>query len=322
MLFLKSVVFFLLLFFNQRASARQGFENDLKKQQEEGGGEGGDVGEEEAVSASTAAKGRETTRKIQKAALDAWASSLKEEIDYNATRWALTMRKQPQNFFSYYTKTLSTLFATRGATVNFVLVGACDGTNDNTIRERFLPNPHWRGVFVEPVPINVADLKDYLAKNGLSNRSHVIHAAASDKCESPTVIFKIPKYEEKTPDAAHWLRREIGSLLSKEEKAGTSKLDKNWKTEEVKCITSSQVLTEWAEIMSKEKAAAAASSAALIKSNSGRRRKHANKDRAPVRRRPHVLKIDAEGHDYQVCATRVGDGGGGAYGCLCVCVCV
>jgi hypothetical protein len=28
------------------------------------------------------------------------------------------------------------------------MIGACDGTSDNTIRELFLPNEHWRGVFV------------------------------------------------------------------------------------------------------------------------------------------------------------------------------
>ena len=46
------------------------------------------------------------------------------------------MRRQPQNFFDFYVQKLSDLFLEKDAIVNFALVGACDGTNDNTIRDR------------------------------------------------------------------------------------------------------------------------------------------------------------------------------------------
>lgn len=64
------------------------------------------------------------------------------------------MRRQPQNFFDFYVQKLSDLFLEKDAIVNFALVGACDGTNDNTIRDRYIPNYHWHGVFVEPFSIN------------------------------------------------------------------------------------------------------------------------------------------------------------------------
>jgi hypothetical protein len=73
--------------------------------------------------------------KNQRVAIMKWGESLTEQ-DYNATYWALTMRKQPQNFFSHYTNEISNVFKTYDARLNFVLVGACDGTHDNTISER------------------------------------------------------------------------------------------------------------------------------------------------------------------------------------------
>jgi hypothetical protein len=62
------------------------------------------------------------------------------------------------------------------------------GTNDNTIRERFLPNAHWRALFVEPISINFNDLTKFLSDNEVSDRSHAIQAAVTNECASPTII--------------------------------------------------------------------------------------------------------------------------------------
>jgi hypothetical protein len=70
--------------------------------------------------------------------------------------------------------------------------GACDGTGDNTIKHIYLPNDHWRGVFVEPMSLNVRDLVQFMADKNVSHRSIVIKAAATLKCAEPTI--KIERY--------------------------------------------------------------------------------------------------------------------------------
>eukprot|EP01031_Cornospumella_fuschlensis_P027017 gene27017-32641_t len=88
-------------------------------------------------------------------ALRAWSQSLTES-DYNASVWQ-SVHKQPQNAFDFYIQKLSDIYENEKAHVNFALV-ACDGTNDKTIRDRFFPHQHWRGVMVEPFAINYQDL--------------------------------------------------------------------------------------------------------------------------------------------------------------------
>tara|TARA_B110000090_G_C13217050_1_gene383262 strand:+ start:169 stop:645 length:477 start_codon:yes stop_codon:yes gene_type:complete len=105
-----------------------------------------------------------------KEALRAWAHSLTES-DYNATNWRYKFRsKTPQVYFDQYLIDFSRKFAISGGNVNFVMVGACDGLADPTIRTRFLPNKHWRAVFVEPMTPNIRDLTSYLDKNGVLDR--------------------------------------------------------------------------------------------------------------------------------------------------------
>ena len=153
-------------------------------------------------------------RQVQKAAITAWSSFLNPERDYNATIWTMRRRNQPQQVFDSYVTLLSDVFLKEGATVNFALVGACDGTNDNTIRERFLPNDHWNALFVEPITLNYKDLNKFLLKNKVADRSHTIQAAVTNDCVSPTILVKTPKVKgkenKKTP---HWLRRQIGGIV-------------------------------------------------------------------------------------------------------------
>ena len=99
--------------------------------------------------------------KTQRAAVRAW-SELLDDSDYDNSKWG-----GPQYVFDRQAKRLSDLFESKNALVNFVLVGACDGTNDMTIRDRYLPNAHWRGVFVEPFTINFKDLHQFMEDHGI-----------------------------------------------------------------------------------------------------------------------------------------------------------
>jgi hypothetical protein len=211
-----------------------------------------------------------------KKALSTWATSL-TEADHNATYWSATMRKQPQNFFYEYAKRLNAIFQENEAIVNFALVGACDGTNDNTISDHYFPNPHWQGLFVEPVSYNYKDLLQYLDLNHASERSYTINAAITDVCDTQNVSFKVSRTEEKNPEAAHWLRRQIGSIVKENEK-----LSDTWKIETVRCSTPLEIMAEWTAHLAKLRG---------NERDSSKRR----------RQRLHVLKIDAEGHDYKVC---------------------
>jgi hypothetical protein len=192
---------------------------------------------------------KENQRLLQKQAIQKWGLTHNPPTDYNATYWYLTMRKQPQNFFDYYVSKLSKLFLQEGANVNFVMVGACDGTNDNTIRDRFLPNDHWRAVFVEPMDINYKDLNNFLLNHNVTKRSYTIQAAVTNKCDKPTVTIKFPKYEEngiKIKPENHWLRRQIGGILTKVDK--DKGLDaKDWKISEIRCMTGPEIIMEWSE---------------------------------------------------------------------------
>eukprot|EP01031_Cornospumella_fuschlensis_P034063 gene34063-41231_t len=90
----------------------------------------------------------------EKGALTAWAQSLSDE-DYDVEHWRVaTHSSSASDWFHHYARRISALFKKNGAKVNFALVGACDGTGDKTIKTLYLPNEHWRGVFVEPMSIN------------------------------------------------------------------------------------------------------------------------------------------------------------------------
>ena len=244
------------------------------------------------MSEGTRKRGRDV-RQVQKAAVEAWGASLIPDHDYNATKWITPKTSQPQYVFDYYVKRLSDLFAQKGATVNFALVGACDGTNDNTIRERYLPNEHWRAIFVEPISLNVADLKKFLNDHGVTNRSYVLQAAVTNECNSSTIIVKTPDRDYMTDTKKpHWMRRQIGGIVGIRPD-GKPRLPTGWKAEHVRCMRGSEVTKEWADVVNQRQ-------------SSGKKRKPtkaakaAKAAKANTKRRPHILKVDAEGFDYQV----------------------
>lgn len=154
------------------------------------------------------------TKNNQSQALEQWALSLTND-DYDYDKWRIKFHSRSTvDFFNGYAKLLSKVFKNYNAKVNFVMIGACDGTGDNTIKHLYLPNNHWRGVFVEPLTMNIRDLIRYMSINNATHRSYIIQAAATAKCKSSTLLMERPLYEEKNDSSIpHWLRRQIGSLL-------------------------------------------------------------------------------------------------------------
>jgi hypothetical protein len=122
-------------------------------------------------------------------------------------------------------------------------------------------------------------------------------------------------YEEKDKrenrSTPHWLRRQIASIVPKHR----SHAREGWVKEEVKCVTAADVLSEWTVATAGAGAdgdsggggggggggagAANADAGAGGDGDKGTKAAPTKRKRAR-RRRPHVLKIDVEGHDYDV----------------------
>jgi hypothetical protein len=127
--------------------------------------------------------------------------------------------------------------------------------------------------------VNIRDLKQLLQNHSISDRSYVIQAAVTDVCAAPTIAVKFPNYEETKGDKVpHWLRRQIGGIVAPTDRVR----DPAWKVEQVKCMTGVDVVDEWTKAT---------------------RPGNANNNGKMSRKRVHVLKIDAEGFDYQVLAS-------------------
>jgi hypothetical protein len=210
-------------------------------------------------------------------ALMKWKKELSLD-DYNATSWQHLSKSKSGSFlrpseqFNHYALKLSRLWATSHVDVNFVLIGACDGTHDQTIRDLYIPNDHWRGLLVEPVTRNYRDLINFVASNKLSNRTSLLQAAVTNRCERPQISFKASVREDYKPESPHWLRRQIGHIFMPEVEA--EKLNKSiahidptkWEIELVPCAVPHMI-------------------------------------RMLVDERISILKVDAEGHDHLVVDT-------------------
>jgi len=222
--------------------------------------------------------------KVQRQAIQSWARSLKAE-DYDPDSWATRFHSHPADYFEYYADRLSTIYGELRAFINFALVGACDGTNDRTIRDKFLKYDHWRGVFVEPFQLNFRDLSLFMESHKVSHRTHLIHAAATSRCNSSTIKMKRPTFEEQNKSLPHWMRRQIGAVvpLNKLSRPMTG----GWVAEFVRCVTGTDILMDWTSEINRQGAVSAGRGGA---GGPGKLKLI----------RPHVLKVDVEGHDYDV----------------------
>lgn len=215
--------------------------------------------------------------RAQRDSVKAWADLLTEN-DYDNAQWKKKLGGQPQYYFHHYSGVLSDIFQDKSAHLNFALVGACDGTHDLTISDRFLKNDHWRGVFVEPFEINYRDLVKFMEDSHAIDRAYVLKAAATHRCNDTTIKMKRPTFEEKNKSLPHWLRRQVGSVVPYD------KLDRpasgGWIFEHVRCVNGQEIMESWAKY--------------LTSKDDG------NRGIYPKKMRPHILKVDVEGHDYEV----------------------
>lgn len=242
-------------------------------------------------SETTKRKRSKKSSKPTREALLEWVHNLVPERDYNTTYWRKKFHsRSTQDFFFKYVEQLTKIFSKKGAILNFASIGACDGISDPTIKYQFLKYPNWRGVFVEPMSNNFRDLEAFLDSKGALSRSFLLRAAATEVCESPTIVVERPMYEELNTNnqtIPHWLRRQIGSILP----AHRSKARRDWTTEEVRCVTASDILADWYKNVTGSASGVSSGKQTelqLVKATTARKL------------RPHVLKIDVEGHDYQV----------------------
>lgn len=166
----------------------------------------------------------------QQALFKEWANALDPMVDYSETHgWREMFRSNDaEENFLVYTNKFSQMAKRLGASVNFISVGACDGTDDYTINELFLTQSHWKGVFVEPISNNFAELTTFLQVNGVANRSTAIRGAATSACPSPYLVMKRPTEEERNKSSPHWLRRQIGRVVPQSQKP-----EKGWILEKV-----------------------------------------------------------------------------------------
>lgn len=172
----------------------------------------------EIKQSTTAAAAAGVSSPNDNAAVDAWGKSLHDH-DYDTTYWTGTLKLSPQYTWRHYIKLLSEKFNSMKSNVNFMLVGACDGTHDATISDTYFPNRHWHGIFVEPMDLNIKDLTQILSDKGVNDRSLVVQAAVTNSCPGPTITVKFPTYEEtKGTSVPHWLRRQIGGIVKSDEK--------------------------------------------------------------------------------------------------------
>ena len=150
---------------------------------------------------------KDKTAKFQRRAINTWVSNLTDTIDVPVVR--------NQKLFDVYVQRLSDIFTSSHARVNFVLIGAYDGTQDNTIHDEFLINPNWNGVFVEPITNNYLDLNIFLGKNNVADRSYTSQNAIASACETTNITIKVDSLvkSNNNQNSQNWLQRQIDSVI-------------------------------------------------------------------------------------------------------------
>lgn len=183
--------------------------------------------------------------KSARKALREFVESSDSKLDWDPTYWRAKRGRTESDIFNFYLSRMSTAFQNHGANLNFVSVGACDGTADKAIDMFLLPNnSHWHGVFVEPMSNNVRDLHKRLEKFNVTDRSTVIRAAATRHCTEDTLRVQRPLYEETKPETPHWLRRQIGGVVTKDAPPKA-----HWVFEDVQCVTGYDILSLWSTMI-------------------------------------------------------------------------
>lgn len=190
-------------------------------------------------------------------------------------------------YFERKVHDLSRLFKQFEVPLNFIFIGACDGTHDKTL-EDFVRNGHWRGILVEPVSFNFMDLKKFIHHNNLDHRAVAVRAAVTGKCpESKKVNLTLSDWYLRDPSQEHWVTRQTATLSERVIEGMKEDIRKRrtffkFLHEEVMCLEGDQVVNEWKNFIDAN---------TTMPNNT-------NIDPHPFR--PHILKVDAEGHDYEI----------------------
>lgn len=185
-----------------------------------------------------------TQSKNERKAIVAFRKSIKN-TEYSGGKW-----KNAAGIFYLYSNMLHKAFLKHNVSVNMLVVGACDFSGSSGVEGLAKESSNWNGYLVEAVPVNYEDLNKSLKQLKIDLRMKTLLGAVVDTCDKRTVQFAFPTgYEKYTPNAPHWLRREIGFLyhVNTNKKDQTDHLNdkKNWKLIDVPCYTGPQVLRKW-----------------------------------------------------------------------------
>ena len=159
--------------------------------------------------------------------------------------WAPTFRENIQKFEDFVAM-LSGFLLSCNSKFQFISVGACDGTSDPMIR-MFYDNKNWNAVFIEASPPNIKYLHEKLIEEKSNDRVYVLHAAAMEYCNEPTVEFARPLVEEKNiTGAQHWMRRQVGRVPKSTDAVRWFKRKSgSWALDKVPCMIAKDVYRDW-----------------------------------------------------------------------------
>lgn len=196
--------------------------------------------------------------------------------------------------FEHRVEELSLL--SKGRRLNFLIIGACDGTHDRLIASLLdnETNGHWRAVLVEAVPRTFDSLLNNTKR--ASHRLGYLNVAADGSCDTPTKkisFINVKSSGSLKGSLPHWFTHEIATIdpnltegvshFLQNSQAKSSRLrlnewggannsvaleDLEYVTQDVQCITGSDLLLNATRMLG----------GAHI----------------------HVVKIDAEGRDYAI----------------------
>ena len=225
----------------------------------------------------------------QRVFVEKWITWLKNQEDMKQNKFQKEIGREwtGDDYFNAYNRRMSLFAEAAHTNLFFMSIGACDGTEDPTIN-LFVKNPHWEGLFVEPMDLNVRDLRVMLQSRTVLNRSIIVQAAATAVCRKPTLTFSRPLFEQINKSNEHWLRRQIGGVIEKGSRADWP----DWKDETVKCTTGPRLISEWSDRFYYKSIAKHQKQTDHYRTSSLSRLKR--------RIRPHVLRVDVEGHDFEV----------------------
>ena len=154
-------------------------------------------------------KDKDSSINNQDLALQSWFNSFNNSKTDIIKQLKQTKEITYQKIFYNYCQQLSDIYQYNNAYVNFMSIGACDGTHDMIFEKIYLNNDHWNGMLIEPSSRNYDDLLRLMQTKRITHRTLTLHAAVTDVCNEHTIQFKVSKYDLTKPNEEHWLRRQV-----------------------------------------------------------------------------------------------------------------